>query len=46
MRPTSRALAIAEGLTRTGRAVPGEESVNHLVLWCKAGGYYWIAFDG
>jgi hypothetical protein len=46
MRPTPRALAIAEGLVRTGRATPAEESENHLVLACKAGGYYWITFDG
>ena len=46
LRPTPRALAIAEGLVRTGRATRVDESDNHIVLRCKSGGFYWIAFDG
>jgi hypothetical protein len=46
LRPTPRALAIAEGLVRTGRATRLREADNHIVLRSKASGFYWVAFDG
>lgn len=46
IRPTDNATAIATGLIRTGRAAHTERVGDVLRLERRAGGYYWINFDG
>lgn len=45
-RPTNSANAIAAGLIRTGRAARTERVGDVLRLKRRAGGFYWIGFDG
>lgn len=46
MRPSNSAEAIAAGLIRTGRAAHAECVGDVLRLERRAGGFYWIRFDG
>ncbi len=45
-RPLPGALAIADGLTRTGRASDVEYHPPYLRIRASHGGYYWVSFDG
>jgi hypothetical protein len=44
--PTIRALAIAEGLVRTGRATASEQEESYIRLPGAKGGYYWVTYSG
>jgi hypothetical protein len=46
MRPTNKAVAIADGLIRTGRAAHSERVGDVLRLDRREGGFYWIDFNG
>jgi hypothetical protein len=44
--PSSRALTIARGLIRTGRASGSEVHGGYLRVTAADGSFYWIPFDG
>lgn len=44
--PSGRALAIAKGLIRTGRALDPTPDMDFIRLVGTSGGFYWIANDG
>ena len=44
--PSPRALAVAEGLVRTGRGAERRRAGKYLRLTAAAGGFYWVTIDG
>ncbi len=44
--PTVRALRIAEGLRRTGRAFAQTTASGFICLRSSTSGFYWVAYDG
>ena len=44
--PIAIALRVAEGLMRTGRALPHSAGSGFICLRAAAGGFYWVSYDG